>query len=102
MRHRLLAALLPTLAIVLSAGAPVSAQVPAAGSTAVASDYQARLAAHRAELEALARRLGWTLLVHHTDRPASEPLLALILRLQGAMGDYRWTGGAAATSEGGA
>ena len=64
--------------------------------------YQARLAAHRAELEALARRLGWTLLVHHTDRPASEPLLALILRLQGAMGDYRWTGGAAATSEGGA
>ncbi len=52
--------------------------------------YQAKLAAHRAELAALARRLGWTLLVHHTDRPATEPLLSLILRLQGASSDYRW------------
>ena len=30
--------------------------------------YQARLAAHRAELADAAKRLGWTLLVHHTDR----------------------------------
>ena len=58
--------------------------------------YQERLAAHREEIGALARRLGWTLMVHHTDRPATEPLLTLILRLQGALGDYRWTGAAAA------
>lgn len=44
--------------------------------------YQARLAAHRAEIQAAARRLGWTLLIHHTDRPATEPLLALIMHLQ--------------------
>jgi uncharacterized protein (DUF58 family) len=53
--------------------------------------YQEKLAAHRAELAALARRLGWTLLVHHTDRPATELLLSLILRLQGADGSYRWS-----------
>ena len=29
------------------------------------------------------RRLGWSFLVHHTDRPAAEPLLTLIMRLQG-------------------
>jgi hypothetical protein len=29
--------------------------------------------------------------VHHTDRPAAEPLLTLIMRLQGmAAADYRW------------
>jgi uncharacterized protein (DUF58 family) len=60
--------------------------------------YQERLAAHRAELAALARRLGWTFLVHHTDRPATEPLLSLILRLQGASGDYRWSGAEPAPS----
>ncbi len=63
--------------------------------------YQERLAAHRAALEALARRLGWTVLVHHTDRPATEPLLSLILRLQGAQGDYRWSGAGPATRAGG-
>ena len=38
----------------------------------------------------LATRLGWSFLVHHTDRPAAEPLLTLIMRLQGGAGDYRW------------
>ncbi len=56
--------------------------------------YQARLKAHREALMQVARRLGWTLLVHHTDRPASEPLLSLVLRLQGETGDYRFTGSA--------
>ena len=64
--------------------------------------YQERLAAHRSQLEALARRLGWTLLVHHTDRPATEPLLSLILRLQGAPGDYRWSGAGGDASKPGA
>ena len=52
--------------------------------------YQKKLAAHRAAIEEATRRIGWSFLVHHTDRPASEPLLALIMRLQGLAGDYRW------------
>jgi uncharacterized protein (DUF58 family) len=52
--------------------------------------YRARLEAHRAEVAALARRLGWSFMLHHTDRPASEPLLALITQLHGAAGGYRW------------
>jgi uncharacterized protein (DUF58 family) len=45
--------------------------------------YQARLAAHRDELSSLCRSLGWSFAVHHTDKPATEPVLALILRLAG-------------------
>ena len=41
-------------------------------------------------IEEAARRIGWSFLVHHTDRPAAEPLLTLIMRLQGMAGDYRW------------
>lgn len=52
--------------------------------------YKARFEEHRAELAALAKRLGWTFLVHHTDRPASEPLLTLIMSLQGERTDQRW------------
>jgi uncharacterized protein (DUF58 family) len=52
--------------------------------------YTQRLAAHRAEIEEAARRIGWSFLLHHTDRPAAEPLLTLIMRLQGLAGDYRW------------
>jgi uncharacterized protein (DUF58 family) len=52
--------------------------------------YRAKLEAHRAELIALATRLGWSFLLHHTDRPASEPLLTLIMRLEGNEGGYRW------------
>ena len=52
--------------------------------------YQAKLKAHRDALTDAARKLGWTLLVHHTDRPASEPLLSLVMRLQGNAGDYRF------------
>lgn len=53
--------------------------------------YMAKLKEHRAGLEETARRLGWSFLVHHTGRPATEPLLSLIMRLQGAAGDTRWT-----------
>lgn len=52
--------------------------------------YLAKLKAHRDGLSDLAKRLGWTFLVHHTDRPASEPLLALIVALQGATPGHRW------------
>jgi len=59
-------------------------------------DYQKKLAAHRAAIEQAANRIGWSFLVHHTDRPASEPLLTLMMRLQGMAGDYRWKPQAAA------
>jgi uncharacterized protein (DUF58 family) len=54
------------------------------------SAYQQKLAGHRARIEEAARRIGWSFLVHHTDRPAAEPLLTLIMRLQGVAADYRW------------
>lgn len=46
--------------------------------------YRAELSAHRDALRDLTRRIGWSFLVHHTDRPAAEPLLALHARLNGA------------------
>ena len=52
--------------------------------------YQKKLAAHRDAISQAASRVGWSFLVHHTDRPAAEPLLALTMRLQGLAGDYRW------------
>jgi len=52
--------------------------------------YQKKLGDHRARIEEAARRIGWSFLVHHTDRPAAEPLLTLIMRLQGMAADYRW------------
>lgn len=64
--------------------------------------YIKRLAAHRDGLAEIARRLGWSLLVHHTDRPPHELLLSLILRLGGQGGSYRMsTPPAAAAAAGG-
>ncbi len=54
--------------------------------------YQEKLAAHRAELFELTTRLGWSMMVHHTDRPASEPLLSLMMHLEGKDGGYKWAG----------
>lgn len=45
--------------------------------------YRQRLLAHRAALQDVTRKNGWSFLVHHTDRPATEPLLKLIMRLRG-------------------
>jgi uncharacterized protein (DUF58 family) len=45
------------------------------------AEYQARLAALRERLALICRRLDWTFLIHRTDRPATEPLLALHARL---------------------
>lgn len=44
-------------------------------------EYRDRLAALRDHLRTLCRRLDWTFIVHRTDRPATEPLLALYARL---------------------
>jgi len=43
--------------------------------------YETLLAAHRERLARLCRRLDWTFLIHRTDRPANDPLLALDARL---------------------
>jgi len=53
-------------------------------------EYREKFAAHRAALEEATHRIGWSFLVHHTDRSAAEPLLTIIMRLQGLAGDYRW------------
>ena len=62
--------------------------------------YQEKLNAHREALTAAARRLGWTMLVHHTDRSAAEPLLSLVMRLQGQAGSYRHSMPAVADASG--
>jgi uncharacterized protein (DUF58 family) len=52
--------------------------------------YQARIKQHRSDLAALAKKLDWSFLVHHTDRPAEEVVLALHNRLAGLETDYRY------------
>ena len=44
-------------------------------------DYIARIARHRAEIRAETDRLGWSFIIHRTDRPASELLIALHARI---------------------
>ncbi len=39
--------------------------------------YRIRMDAHRRGLDELVRRRGWTVTVHHTDRPASEAALRI-------------------------
>jgi uncharacterized protein (DUF58 family) len=60
--------------------------------------YQARFQAHRAGIQEIAHRLNWSFLVHHTDRPAPEPLLALLMHLEGR-GGSRWQGAASQSAE---
>ncbi|MEQ1717596.1 MAG: DUF58 domain-containing protein [Hyphomicrobium sp.] len=54
--------------------------------------YVERFLAHRAAIQEIAHRLGWSFLVHHTDRPAAEPLLALVAHLSGSGATMRWKG----------
>ncbi|HMN38987.1 MAG TPA: DUF58 domain-containing protein [Hyphomicrobium sp.] len=54
--------------------------------------YVERLQAHRAAIQEVAHRIGWSFLVHHTDRSASEPLLALVAHLSGSGAALRWKG----------
>ena len=50
-------------------------------------DYQRLLEAHREVLRTEAHRLGWTVTLHHTDRPAAQAVLALhpLLRSGGGL-----------------
>lgn len=50
--------------------------------------YQGRLAEHRAALDEGLTKLHWSRLLHHTNRPAGEALLALHGRLSGEA--VRW------------
>lgn len=52
--------------------------------------YQERLKRHRIDLADVTRRLGWSFIVHHTDRPPEEALLAIHSRLAGSERDYRY------------
>ena len=46
-------------------------------------EYQDKLAAHNVKLESTAARLGWTLIRHRTDQPATTALNALYQALSG-------------------
>jgi uncharacterized protein (DUF58 family) len=52
--------------------------------------YQERIKQHRKDLAETTRRLGWSFLVHHTDHPAEEVVLAIHNRLAGLERDYRY------------
>lgn len=49
-------------------------------------DYVTRLKLHRERIREIAASRGWTFAVHRTDRPASEALLALRMRLEAGRG----------------
>jgi uncharacterized protein (DUF58 family) len=51
------------------------------------ADYIARIARHRAEIRAETDRLNWSFIIHRTDRPPSELLLALQARIGAAVAD---------------
>lgn len=46
--------------------------------------YQDRLAHHKAQIQDIARRAGWTYTLHHTGNAPSEPLLVLHAALTGS------------------
>jgi uncharacterized protein (DUF58 family) len=48
--------------------------------------YRSRIEQHRAELQELVRRRGWTLTIHRTDRPASEAALRLMTLVTASRG----------------
>lgn len=51
--------------------------------------YADRIAAQKDAVAGIARRLEWSYLLHHTDRPAGEALLALHTHLSGLSRSYR-------------
>ena len=57
---------------------------------ALREDYAAKLAEHRQALREAARRAGFLFLVHHTDRPAAEAALALLMGLDEGAEALRW------------
>lgn len=66
--------------------------------------YLKRMKRHRIDLQEAARRLGWSFVVHHTDRPPEEVVLAVHNHLAGLDRDYRFraAGGKTGHTEAGA
>jgi uncharacterized protein (DUF58 family) len=62
----------------------VELRVGDAGSWGAA--YRERIAGHRAAIADMTRRRGWTLTIHHSDRPASEAALRLVTLVAAARG----------------
>jgi uncharacterized protein (DUF58 family) len=60
------------------------------------SEYEARVARHRAEIRAETDRLGWSFAIHRTDHTATELMLALHARM-GAPPPGAATGGRLST-----
>ena len=60
--------------------------------------YRERIERHRLDLQEVARQLGWSFVLHHTDRPAEEVLLAVHGQLAGQERDYRYRAGRGATA----
>jgi uncharacterized protein (DUF58 family) len=58
------------------------ARLRAGQAEAFREEYIRRLALHRDAIGASARSRGWSLTMHRTDRPATEALLALRVRLE--------------------
>ena len=52
--------------------------------------YRARMNRHRIDLQEVTRRLGWSFVVHHTDRPPEEVVLAVHSQIAGLDHDYRY------------
>jgi uncharacterized protein (DUF58 family) len=53
------------------------------------ADFHTRIDRHRAEIRSQTDQLGWTFIIHRTDRPASE----LLLKLHGQLGMARDSAG---------
>ena len=62
----------------------VQLRVGDAGSWGAA--YRQRITLHREAIADMARRRGWTLTIHHTDRPASEAALRLVTLVAASRG----------------
>ena len=61
-----------------------SARLRLGRAESVRDVYVRRLSAHREALRALCASRGWSFAIHRTDRPASEALLNLRMRLEAA------------------
>lgn len=52
--------------------------------------FTARMEKHRQDIKRVLKKMEWSFLLHHTDRPIEEPLMALHTRLSGLDHDYRY------------
>lgn len=71
-------------AVLHEAEAGLSLRIGDAG--AWGATYRARMRAHRDAIAEGVRRRGWTLTIHHTDRPASEAALRILTLLSTGTG----------------